>query len=188
MYTNYTCLVTFDLCNSKIILKYIYFLSFVSDVFLGPVNDYVIAPVARYSGVWGIPVITARAQVYSFSYKGDYPTLTRMMGSYRMLGEALHYILNEFGWSVASIVFFNHHQDSSKGNSKCFFMMSAVFQALGKQPVHRSFNESADFEEYKRLLKDVSKTARSKYIPFVIIYRSFSSWNLVGSWRFFSLL
>lgn len=141
-----------------------YTVFFFSDVFLGPVNDYVIAPVARYSGVWGVPVITARAQVHLFSYKDDFPTLTRMMGSYRMLGEALHYILNEFGWSVASILFFNHHQDSNKGNSKCFFMMSAVFQVLGKDTVHRSFNESADFQEYKRLLKEMSKTARSKYL------------------------
>lgn len=34
-----------------------------ADVFLGPMCDYVIAPVARYAGYWGIPVLTAGAQV-----------------------------------------------------------------------------------------------------------------------------
>lgn len=134
------------------------------DVFLGPVCDYVIAPVARYAGVWGIPVMTSGAQVDVFSFKPDYPTLTRMMGSYRLVGEALRYILNQFSWNVAGILYFNHALDSPLGHAKCHFTMSAVFRALGQKPFHHSFNESADSQEYKRLLQEVAKTARSKYI------------------------
>ena len=54
------------------------------DVFLGPVCEYVISPVAKYAGVWNIPLMTAAAQADGFTHKQpNYPLLTRMMGSYR---------------------------------------------------------------------------------------------------------
>ena len=54
------------------------------DVFLGPVCEYVISPVAKYASVWNIPLITAAAQADGFTNKQpNYPLLTRMMGSYR---------------------------------------------------------------------------------------------------------
>lgn len=40
-----------------------------SDVFLGPIYDYVLAPVARYSGMWKIPVITTGGLAAAFQYK-----------------------------------------------------------------------------------------------------------------------
>lgn len=92
------------------------------------------------------------------------------MGSYQMLGEALHHILDVFKWHTAGIMFFNHHQDSQKGNSKCYFMMAALHQALGKQPKHVSFNESADYDEFKSHLLDLSKTSRSKYRIFLFFF------------------
>lgn len=43
--------------------------------------DYVIAPVARYAGHWGIPVLTPGAQAEAFRHKKDqYSTLTRLAG------------------------------------------------------------------------------------------------------------
>lgn len=131
-----------------------------SDVFLGPVCDYVIAPVSRYAGVWGIPVLTAGAQAENFFFKSEYKTLTRMMGSYRLVGEALRHILHVFGWSVAGLLYHNHGVSSSKGNSKCHFTLGAVFTALGQRSAHRSFNDSATPREYKELLQTVSKSAR----------------------------
>lgn len=62
----------------------------VSDAFIGPGCEYVIAPVARYAGPWGIPVLTAGAQAEAFGYKQpSYGTLTRMMGSYTQAGVAI---------------------------------------------------------------------------------------------------
>jgi Receptor family ligand binding region len=55
-----------------------------ADVFLGPVCEYVISPVAKYASVWGIPLLTAAAQADGFTHKHpNFPLLTRMMGSYR---------------------------------------------------------------------------------------------------------
>lgn len=51
--------------------------------------EYVISPVSKYAGVWGIPLLTAAAQADGFAHKTpNYPLLTRMMGSYRYA--ALH--------------------------------------------------------------------------------------------------
>lgn len=40
-----------------------------ADVFLGPICDYVIAPVARYAGVWQKPVITTGGLASAFNFK-----------------------------------------------------------------------------------------------------------------------
>lgn len=67
-----------------------YNLTCFSDAFIGPGCEYVIAPVARYAGPWGIPVLTAGAQAEAFGYKHlSYSTLTRMMGSYTQAGVAI---------------------------------------------------------------------------------------------------
>jgi len=147
-----------------------------TDAFLGPVCDYVIAPVARYAGVWGIPVLTAGAQAEAFRHKGQhYPTLTRMMGSHRLVGEALRHILRRFGWKICGLLFHNHEMASSKGNSECHFTLSAVYTALNQTPVHKSFNqETANPEEYRNLLSFVSKSARSKSARFTTIIRVLS--------------
>ncbi|XP_023288642.1 atrial natriuretic peptide receptor 1 [Orussus abietinus] len=133
-----------------------------TDVFLGPVCDYVIAPVARYAGAWGIPVLTAGAQADAFRYKDEhYPTLTRMMGSHSHVGEALRHILRLFGWKVVGLIYHNHDVASSRGNSECHFTMGAVFTALNSTPVHRSFNQEAiSLQEIRGLLAFVSKSAR----------------------------
>lgn len=47
-------------------------------VFLGPACEYAIAPVARFSFYWGIPVLTAGAMVSAFSDKKEYKLLTRV--------------------------------------------------------------------------------------------------------------
>jgi hypothetical protein len=39
------------------------------NVFLGPVCDYVLAPVARYCGVWNMPIITAGGLATGFGWK-----------------------------------------------------------------------------------------------------------------------
>ncbi|XP_050448835.1 atrial natriuretic peptide receptor 1-like isoform X3 [Cataglyphis hispanica] len=139
-----------------------FYINQTADAFLGPVCDYVIAPVARYAGVWGIPVLTAGAQAEAFRHKGEhYPTLTRMMGSHRLVGEALRHILRRFGWKIAGLLFHNHAMASSRGNSECHFTLSAVFTALNQTPVHKSFNqETTTAEDYRNLLTFVSKSAR----------------------------
>ncbi|XP_022162980.1 atrial natriuretic peptide receptor 1 [Myzus persicae] len=131
-----------------------------SDLFLGPVCDYVIAPVSRYAGVWKIPVLTAGALAENFDNRYEYPTLTRMMGSYKLVGEALRHILHGFGWNVAGLLYYNHGLNSLMGNSKCYFTLSAVFLALGLKPVYKSFNDTDSRDSFKELLTELSHSSR----------------------------
>jgi atrial natriuretic peptide receptor A len=127
------------------------------------VCEYVIAPVARYAGEWGIPVLTAGAQADAFFHKPLFPTLTRMMGSYRLVGQAVRHILHVFGWQVAGLLYHNHGVGSPLGNSMCHFTLLSIFTALNQTPAHRSFNEdTASPQEYRQLLQFVSRSARSK--------------------------
>lgn len=161
-----------------------------ADAFLGPVCDYVIAPVARYAGVWGIPVLTAGAQAEAFRHKDEhYPTLTRMMGSHRLVGEALRHILQRFGWKIAGLLYHNHAMASSRGNSECHFTLGAVFTALNQTPAHRSFNqETTNAEDYRNLLLFVSKSARSKLLLVLSAFFSFLPFSFRFSLFFFFFL
>ena len=53
-----------------------------ADVFLGPACDYSVAPVARFSKFWGIPVLSAGALVAAFKDKTEYRLLTRVQVSW----------------------------------------------------------------------------------------------------------
>jgi atrial natriuretic peptide receptor A len=58
-----------------------------ADIFLGPLCPYVLAPVARYSSIWEIPVLTTGGQEESFDHKQPhYRSLTRMNGSFLQVG------------------------------------------------------------------------------------------------------
>uniref|UniRef100_A0A8D8V0J3 Atrial natriuretic peptide receptor 3 n=2 Tax=Cacopsylla melanoneura TaxID=428564 RepID=A0A8D8V0J3_9HEMI len=137
-----------------------------SDVFLGPVCDYVLAPVARYSGVWRIPVLTAGGLVASFELKFEYPTLTRMMGSFSLVGQAVQSILKNFNWTVAGFLFNNYAITTGKGNSNCFFTLSSVYKTITGNKINNdirqeSFDEdTVTPQELKEKLITITKRAR----------------------------
>ncbi|KAL4713025.1 hypothetical protein ACJJTC_014659 [Scirpophaga incertulas] len=105
-----------------------------ADAFIGPGCEYVIAPVARYAGPWGIPVITAGAQAQAFTYKHpSYATLTRMMGSYIQAGVAIRKVFEEFNWRRLGMLYHNNDPTTGQGNSPCFLTLSAIFTVMMKK-------------------------------------------------------
>ncbi|GIY94967.1 atrial natriuretic peptide receptor 3 [Caerostris extrusa] len=68
-----------------------------ADIFLGPLCPYVLAPVARYTSVWGLPILTAGGQNDNFDHKEPhYKLLTRMNGSYSQIGTIVLQVLAKF--------------------------------------------------------------------------------------------
>ncbi|XP_057376143.1 atrial natriuretic peptide receptor 1-like [Daphnia carinata] len=134
------------------------------DVFLGPVCEYVISPVAKYAGVWNIPLLTAAAQADGFSHKQpNYPLLTRMMGSYREVGAVMVQILARFDWRVVGMLYHNHDVGKSAGNSPCYFALAAVYGQLDKQghkSVHKSFDETNGSVNFTQLLLHIGERSR----------------------------
>ena len=113
-------------------------------VFLGPACDYAVAPIARFSPHWNIPVITGGALVHAFSNKKEYKLLTRISGSYVKLGEFFRGIFKHFEWSRPGLLYNNNQGTNARfGRTDCFFIMEAVYLALrrGFIAVHGSDEE-----------------------------------------------
>jgi len=135
-----------------------------TDVFLGPLCEYVIAPVARYAGYWDIPVMTPGAQAEAFRHKKPtFPTLIRMAGTYSFVGEAFSKILARFGWRHVALFYHNFAVASGKGHHLCHFVLSAVFTALNRTAVHQSFDETKD-QDFRSTLKFIGSKARSELL------------------------
>ena len=68
------------------------------DVFLGPVCPYVLAPVARFSGVWETPIMTTGGQVNTFRNRDQYPLLVTVGGTYNQFAKFFKEVLKKFKW------------------------------------------------------------------------------------------
>ncbi|CAL1537099.1 unnamed protein product, partial [Lymnaea stagnalis] len=87
----YTCLrgysVVFNTANSKCseifgpLAAIDMYIHQSAHVFFGPACEYSVAPVARFSYYWGIPVLSAGALVTAFGDKKEYRLLTRVQVS-----------------------------------------------------------------------------------------------------------
>ncbi|KAL0868345.1 hypothetical protein ABMA27_007864 [Loxostege sticticalis] len=138
-----------------------------ADAFIGPGCEYVIAPVARYAGQWGIPVLTAGAQAQAFTYKDpSYATLTRMMGSYLQAGIAIRKVFEEFNWRRLAMLYHNNDPSKGQGNSPCFLTLSAIFSVMTKKGDENSipnipFDETnTTSTKLKQLLQKLSLNTR----------------------------
>ncbi|XP_058821835.1 atrial natriuretic peptide receptor 1 isoform X1 [Topomyia yanbarensis] len=139
------------------------FLNRKPDVFFGPICDYVIAPIARYNSVWGIPILTTGGLTEAFSIKSpNYLTLTRMMGSYSDSGLAVREICKHFNWTIQSFIYHDNTEQSGKGHSDCSMAISSIFRALNATDnFSHHFDESeTDYKEYLRILTRTKKRSR----------------------------
>ena len=134
-------------------------------MFLGPVCEYVIAPVARYAAIWGVPVVTPTAQANAFLDKQhQFRTLTRIMGSAHQLGTVFRPIMHRFGWKVAGLLFEDYGSSAHKGLHRCNFMLQAVYQGMEVKPWYQSFLSNSTRSEFVTLLRQLVHSARSEYL------------------------
>ena len=108
-------------------------------VFLGPACDYAVAPIARFSPEWDIPIITGGAMVKAFSNKEEYKLLTRISGSYIKLGLFFLDVFTHYNWTRPGYLYQDNSGANKKhGKSNCFFKLEAIFETL--MPRHRQFH------------------------------------------------
>jgi atrial natriuretic peptide receptor A len=140
-------------------------------VFLGPCCDYSVAPVARFSPYWNIPIISAAALVKAFDdKKNEYKLLTRISGSYVKAAEFVHVVLSNWKWEHIGMLYYNHRDKASKGQTSCYFEMEALFLTLTRSSPakykvwHKEFDSARirDNFEYKDLLVDASNHCRGE--------------------------
>ena len=148
------------------------YLKKMAHVFLGPACDYSVAPIARFSPHWNIPVISAGALVQAFQNKEEYAQLTRISGSYAKLGSFISQMFDELDWSISGLIY-NDYAESSR--SDCFFAMEAVYHSVretlqkrhnNRDIWYKSFDERSNPPTYNltEILTDGSKETRSKQL------------------------
>ncbi|XP_035891250.1 atrial natriuretic peptide receptor 1 isoform X2 [Anopheles stephensi] len=133
------------------------------DVFIGPICDYVIAPIARYCSVWGIPLITSGGLTEAFTLKvPNYPTLTRMMGNYHAFGLMMREMHRHYNWTIQAYLYHEWDEKSGLGFTDCSMAITSINRAIGgNETSSGTFDEEkAQYADYLRLLRQIEKRAR----------------------------
>ncbi|ESO90424.1 hypothetical protein LOTGIDRAFT_191857, partial [Lottia gigantea] len=114
-------------------------------VFIGPACDYAVAPIARFSYAWDIPIISGGAMVGAFENKKEYKLLTRVMGPYARAGDFFFTMCQNFQWNRVGLWYHNYPPGSTKGKSNCFFALEAIYMKwqtmYGVEVWNRDFDE-----------------------------------------------
>lgn len=135
-------------------------------VLLGPVCDYAVAPVARFSPHWNVPVVSAGALVTDFDNKSEYKLLTRVHGAYSNSADFFLDIARTFNWTTLGLIY-HDNKGAGKGKSNCYFRMEALFfkmrDQLNTDAWYKSFDEHyPETQDFEKILLEASEHARSK--------------------------
>ena len=79
-------------------------------IFLGPVCDYAVAPVARYWPYWHKPVLTVGAMAHDFGADkhAEYGRITRVGVTFDSMSRAITAVFKIHNWNSAVKVPFSH--------------------------------------------------------------------------------
>lgn len=78
-----------------------------ADVFFGPLTDYNIAPIARQTRYWNVPLVTPGAMSNDFMDRRErlYPMLTRVGTNFGHLADYVLKILDEFKFKKVKLIY-----------------------------------------------------------------------------------
>ena len=130
-----------------------------ASVFLGPVCDYSIAPVARYAPHWNIPVVTPGAMAHNFGTGNEFPRLTRVGATFNDIALQMHILLVKYNWSKLAILYDSDALNHITENY-CYLMISALgwyFKAVVQPPLdlrQEQIRPEDGPRGYEKLLKE----------------------------------
>ncbi|XP_060676614.1 atrial natriuretic peptide receptor 1-like [Hemiscyllium ocellatum] len=135
------------------------------NVFVGPGCVYTAAPVARFTGHWKVPMLTAGAPAYGFSRRSaSYSLLTRTGPSHGKLGEYVASIHQLFNWTKRALFIYN---DEKTDDRPCYFAVEGMYQEVPKfrnlTVFDIPFKESATID-YNFLIQEIRQKGRIIYI------------------------
>lgn len=127
-------------------------------LFLGPVCDYSLAPVARYSPYWDVPVVSPGGFAHKLGTEklsgkegAEYPLLTRTGYTFNSMALTILDVLNYFRWGKVKIIY------RSEGHSEivpsfCHLAGGAMGYYLENESKrefdpHRILSDKHDYEE-----------------------------------------
>ena len=141
-------------------------------MFLGPVCDYSLAPVARYSSVWKIPIISPGGFTHSMGFKQfgnsryprDFPLLTRIGVTFNSLAAMWINVMKEYSWGKTKVLY-DPPAFSSVSPGFCHLAASAFIyytkSVRGKYDFHQFAPDKEDVETL--LVEKVGQEFGSEY-------------------------
>lgn len=131
-------------------------------LFLGPACEYSVAPVARYSGEWGIPVITSGALFESFRNKMEFKLLTRVQGDLLEAGEVLLSVFHHFNWTRIGMMFCEDVSYLGSANNECLQILRPIYNSFTSvRPDYIKLDKKEIFA-WKQNVSAMSKSSRSE--------------------------
>ncbi|KAK6184969.1 hypothetical protein SNE40_007306 [Patella caerulea] len=133
-------------CNSKDapIKAFDFYKSGYVSVFLGPVCDYSLAPVARYAPYWNKPVISPGGFAHDFgrgkhSEDAEYRTLTRVGATFNSLAKTVIGLVQHYEWHRIKVIYDGEgHSDIAP--RFCFLAASAFVSYSKKKRLDYDFH------------------------------------------------
>ncbi|XP_045184586.2 atrial natriuretic peptide receptor 1-like [Mercenaria mercenaria] len=131
-------------------------------VLFGPVCPYAVAPVARFSPHWNVPLITAGASAYDFDYKSEFKLLTRVHETFSKEADAIIQLASKFNWKHFGLLY-QKYRRSAPGYSDCFHRISAIHLKIKETfPWYEIFVRilHSSYTDFDRILNSASQNAR----------------------------
>ncbi|XP_036361172.1 atrial natriuretic peptide receptor 3-like [Octopus sinensis] len=137
------------------------------DIFFGPVCEYALAPVSRYSFYWNIPVISPGGMAHDFQDKTEFGSLTRVGITFNGLSDSLLSIFRYYNWRKVYVLYNSNGLDTITFRF-CFFTVSALAFQLTKENISYHFHilENGGLNIKDVLLKGISTDIAGKLFTF----------------------
>lgn len=114
-------------------------------ILLGPSCDYSLAPVARYSAYWNLPIISPGGMARIFGedkrdVDAEFPWLTRVGATFDGLAWFFQRVVTQYGWNDVKILY------TTNGHSEVTYQFCRLcIQAV----VHRFKSDGIEFHMYR---------------------------------------
>lgn len=137
------------------------------DIFFGPVCEYALAPVSRYSFHWNIPVISPGGMAHDFQDKTEFGSLTRVGITFNGLSDSLLSMFRYYNWRKVYVLYNSNGLDNVTFRF-CFFTVSALAFQLTKENISYHFHilEKNGLNIKEVLLKGISTSIAGKLFTF----------------------
>ncbi|CAD5111745.1 unnamed protein product [Dimorphilus gyrociliatus] len=147
------------------------------NVFFGPVFDYALVQISRFSSVWNIPTVTAGGMAFEWTTerkKSDYSLVTRSSSeiSTWSLAGFFFKIFEEMQWKKAALIYDN---DADLGvlNRFCYMFANSFVKKSKKKFLYLIFDQN----DIEKTLTKAKNNASMKISISSIIYFSSSRFN-----------
>lgn len=131
-------------------------------VFLGPACDFAVAPIARYSGRWKVPVVTAGALFPKFLDKTEFKLLTQVLGSFNKVGDIFRSILVHFNWTRIGLMFREDYDALYGYGMECRQTLRPIYELPFSEPPGYKKIDDKENVPWGQYLTEMSTKSRSE--------------------------